>query len=278
MEIERDAVVLVTGASAGIGEAIVRRLHRHGARIAFTGRRKERLQDLANDLDPGGGRVLPLAGDVTQAADRERWLAGVLERWGRIDALVNNAGYGQRGPIERVSVDLIRHNFETNVFSLVALTQLVIPHMRKRGGGRIIHIGSISGRIARPFSSIYDATKHALNALSDGMRGELRPFGIDVVVIEPGMILTEFVSAANDASSDFLGDPGLYASRMKAFERGFERVRRIAGKPDDIARLVERALFARRPRTRYAGPLHAKLALLLRWLSPDRVFDFLFRD
>ncbi|MGH8016954.1 MAG: SDR family NAD(P)-dependent oxidoreductase [Opitutaceae bacterium] len=277
MQLERAAVVLVTGASAGIGEAIVRRLARGGARAAFTARRAQRLHELAAELDPAGERILPLPGDITNAADRERWIEAVRARWGRIDALVNNAGYGQRGPVETVSVERIRENFETNVFALVALTQLVIPLMRAQGGGRIIHIGSVAGRIARPFSSVYDSTKHALNALADGMRGELRPFQIDVVVIEPGMILSDFIHAANEASSDFIANPGIYAERWAKLERGFDRVRRVAGKPDDIARAVERALRARRPRSRYAAPGHARAALFLRWLLPDRLFDALFR-
>ncbi len=277
MRIERGAVVLVTGASAGIGEAIVRRLARGGARVAFTARRAERLRDLAAEIDPAGERVLPLPGDITNAADRERWIEAARARWGRIDVLVNNAGYGERGPVEAVSIDRIRRNFETNVFALVALTQLATPVMRDQGGGRIVHIGSVAGRIARPFSSVYDATKHALNALADGMRGELRPFNIDVVVVEPGMILSDFVRAANEASSDFVSDPGIYAERWAKCERGFDRVRRLAGEPDDIARAVERALRARRPRSRYAAPLHARAALFLRWLLPDRLFDALFR-
>jgi NAD(P)-dependent dehydrogenase (short-subunit alcohol dehydrogenase family) len=277
MDAENGQVVLVTGASAGIGEAIVRRLVRGGARVACTARRADRLEALRADVDPDGTRVLVLPGDVTSADDRLRWIESVRARWGRIDALVNNAGYGERGPVELVSVERIRRNFETNVFALVALTQLAIPHLRAQGGGRIVHIGSIAGRIARPFSSVYDSTKHALNALADGMRGELRPFGIDVVVIEPGMILSEFVAAADAASAEFLADKGLYAERWADVERGFDRLRRLAGTPDDIARLVERALRARRPRSRYCGPLHAKLGLFLRWLLPDRAFDAIFR-
>ncbi len=200
-------------------------------------------------------------------------MRAALHRWGRLDALVNNAGYGRRGPLELVPVEAIRRNFETNVFALVALTQLVLPHLRERGAGRIVNIGSVAGRIARPFSSTYDATKHALNAFSDALRGEVRPFGIDVVVIEPGFILTEFLEAAREASGDVEPSGTVYAGPWAALDAATERLRRIAGKPDDIARLVERALTARRPRTRYAGPLHAKVFLALRRFLPDRVFD-----
>jgi NAD(P)-dependent dehydrogenase (short-subunit alcohol dehydrogenase family) len=266
-------VALVTGASSGIGDAIVRRLLRAGWRVALCARRAERLHELARQEDPAGERALVLAGDVTEAADRERWVAATLERWGRLDALVNNAGYGQRGPIELVPVEAIRANFETNVFSLVALTKRVVPLMRAQGGGRIVNIGSVAGRIARPMSSVYDATKHALNAISDGLRGELRGFGIAVVVIEPGLISTEFGEAAARVSGGVMPDTGLYADQVASLRKGYERLRKVAGKPGDIARLVEKALEARRPRSRYAGPLHAKIFLLLRRLLPDAAID-----
>jgi short-subunit dehydrogenase len=271
-----DRWALVTGASSGIGEAIVRRLVAAGWRVTLSARREERLVALAREIDPENSGTLVCAGDVTNAADREHFVAATRERWGRIDALVNNAGYGQRGPIECVPVESIRDNFETNFFSLIALTQLVIPILREQGGGRIINVGSVAGRIARPFSSVYDATKHALNAVSDGLRGELKPFGIDVVVIEPGFIRTEFIDAANAASEEFLENPGVYAKPWANLEKGVVLVRRIAGKPDDVARLVAKALAARRPRSRYAGPAHAKFFLFVRWLLPDRLFDALF--
>ncbi|MBE2215031.1 MAG: SDR family NAD(P)-dependent oxidoreductase [Opitutaceae bacterium] len=273
----REKVALVTGASSGIGEAIARRLLQRGWRVAMTARREERLVSLVKLLDVAGDRTLTLVGDVTSAADRQRWVQRTYERWGRIDALVNNAGYGQRGPIELVPVEAIRANFETNLFSLVALTQLVIPLMRGRGRGRIINVGSVAGRIARPFSSVYDATKHALNAVSDGLRGELRPFGIDVVVIQPGFITTEFVDAANKVSGEVIRHMGVYSEAWEAMQKSIGTVKRLAGRPDDIADLVERALDARHPRARYSGPKHAKLFLALKWLLPDRLFDRVFR-
>src|SRR3954464_14777844 len=186
-------VIIVTGASSGIGEATARRLARAGSKVVLSARRPERLEALARELDPAGANALAVAGDVTNPADREKLVVATRAKFGRIDALVNNAGYGTRGPVEIVPVDAIRKNFETNLFSLIALTQLVLPEMRARGSGRIINIGSVAGKIARPLSSIYDATKHALEAITDGLRGELKPFGIQVSLIRPGFILTEFV-------------------------------------------------------------------------------------
>jgi len=270
-------VVIITGASSGIGEATARRLARGGASLMLAARRMDRSEALARELDPTGKRVGALATDITNDADRRRLVEETLRRFGRIDALVNNAGYGTRGPLEQVPVELIRRNYETNVFSLIALTQLVVPHLRGRGAGRIINIGSVAGRIARPLSSVYDSTKHALEAITDGLRGELAPFGIDVVLIRPGFILTEFVVAANAASAPVIENAGPYAPYLEGFSAVYSWAQKIAGKPDDIARLVERALTARKPAPRYAAPMHAKFLLLLKWLLPARVIDRMVR-
>ena len=221
--------------------------------------------------------MLAVVADVTDDADRRRLINEALGKFGRIDALVNNAGYGTRGPLELVPVELIRRNFETNLFSLVALTQLVVPHLRERGSGRIVNIGSVAGRIARPLSSIYDSTKHALEAITDGLRGELAPFGVEVVLIRPGFILTEFVDTANRVSGPVIENAGPYAPYLGGFRAGYERMQKLAGRPDDIARLVEKALTARRPAPRYAAPVHAKLFLFLKWLLPARVLDWMVR-
>jgi NAD(P)-dependent dehydrogenase (short-subunit alcohol dehydrogenase family) len=270
-------VVVVTGASSGIGEAIARRLVRAGAQVVLAARRPDRLKILAGELDATGASVLAVAGDVTSDADRRALVAEALEKFGRIDALVNNAGYGTRGPVEIVPVEAVRRNFETNVFSLIALTQLVLPHMRERGSGCIVNIGSVAGRIARPLSSIYDSTKHALEAISDGLRGELQPFGIRVALIQPGFIITEFISAADKASDPYLDNTSPYAPFLAASRAGVQKLRRVAGQPDDIARLVEKALRADNPASRYSGPFHAKLFLFLKWILPDRFFDRVFR-
>jgi short-subunit dehydrogenase len=270
-------VVIVTGASSGIGEATARRLAGGGAKVVISARRAEPLQALAKAIDPSGANVLAVPGDVTSDVDRRKLVAATLEKFNRIDGLVNNAGYGTRGPIELVPVDLIRKNFETNIFSLIALTQLVLPSMRERGAGCIVNIGSVAGKIARPLSSVYDSTKHALEALTDGLRGELKPFGIRVTLIRPGFILTEFIEAANAASAGVVTNAGPYEPFYKGYSSNTATMRRIAGVPDDIARLVERALTADDPAPRYSGPFHAKIFLLLKWLLPDRMIGFMVR-
>ena len=270
-------VIIITGASAGIGEATARRLVRGGAKVVLTARRPDRLEALARELDPTGANVLAVAGDITSEADRRKLVAAALEKFGRIDGLVNNAGYGTRGPVEIVPVDLIRKNFETNIFSLIALTQLVAPHLRAQGSGCIVNIGSVAGKIARPLSSIYDSTKHALEALTDGLRGELKPFGVRVTLIRPGFIATEFIEAANAASAEVIANAGPYAPFYKGYSEGTKALRRVAGVPDDIARLVERALTSDNPASRYNGPFHAKFFLLLKWLLPDRAIAWITR-
>ncbi|MGH9962965.1 MAG: SDR family NAD(P)-dependent oxidoreductase, partial [Pyrinomonadaceae bacterium] len=193
-------VIIVTGASAGIGEATARRLVANGANVVLAARRQQRLELLKQELESipvavkANGdrqRVLAVPTDITQKEDRKRLVAETIKTYGRIDGLINNAGFGVRGPVELMPIEKIRENFETNLFSLMALTQQVIPIMRERRQGRIVNVGSVAGKIARPFSSIYDATKHALEAINDGLRGELSLVGVQVVLSEPGYILTE---------------------------------------------------------------------------------------
>jgi short-subunit dehydrogenase len=270
-------VVIVTGASSGIGAATARRLAAAGMRLVLTARRADRLEALARELDPTGDRILAIGADLTDEHDRHRVVGDAVVHFGRIDALVNNAGFAVRGPLERVPVDLIRRNFETNVFAVLALTQLVLPAMRERLAGRIILIGSVAGRIARPLSSVYDSTKHALEALADGLRGELAPFGVRVSLIRPGFILTEFSAAADLASKETADNLGPYAAFADASRHSVDRLKRVAAEPDVIARVVEKALRARRPAMRYSAPAHAKFLLFAEWLLPRAVLAWYLR-
>ena len=267
-------VVIITGASAGIGEAAARRLAREGAIAVISARRADRLEALKRDIEAANGRAFVVAGDITNEQDRARLVQETLDAFGHIDALVNNAGYGQRGPIELVPLDAIRRNFETNFFSLIGLTQLVIPVMREQRRGRIVNISSVAGRIARPLSSVYDATKHALEAISDGLRGELAQFGIKVVVIEPGFIITEFLGVANEEAREIIEHAGPYAETFERVAKGTQRLRKMAGRPEDIADVVFKALTVDNPRTRYAAPGHARFGLALKRLLPTRLFDY----
>src|SRR5262245_22088068 len=237
---ETSPVAIITGASSGIGEAVSRRLFHSGFQVALAARRAERLQSLKAELEsttpkPGSGRALVVATDVTVKDDREHLISETIRTFGRIDALINNAGLGQRGPVELVSVESIRQNFETNLFSFIALTQLVLPICRKEGKGRSGNIGSVACRVARPFSSVYDSTKHALEAITDGLRGEMSLFGLQVSLIQPGFILTEFSDVATQVSKSVIEQAGPYAPYLSQSAGISEKARRIAGQPDDIA-------------------------------------------
>lgn len=267
--------VIITGASSGIGAATARRLARAGAHVLLVARRRERLDALKGEIEAAGGRADVVAADLTAATDRERLVATAMLVGGRIDALVNNAGYGQRGPIEIVPLEQIKANFELNLFALIALTQLVVPIMRRAGHGRIVNVSSVAGRIARPLSSVYDATKHALEAISDGLRGELAPFGIKVVIIEPGFILTEFGQVADEVSQSVIAAAGPYAHFYADFAARYKSAKRMAGRPEEIAELIHTALVAPRPRPRYAAPLHALVALALKRFLPERWFEYI---
>ncbi|WP_051295749.1 oxidoreductase [Actinomyces johnsonii] len=261
-------VVLVTGASSGIGADTARRLQALGYIVYGAARRTDRLQALTAD------GIRPLAMDVTDDASMTSGVNRLLEETGRIDILVNNAGYGSYGAIEDVPIDEARRQFEVNVFGLARLTQLVSPHMRTRGSGTIINISSIGGRLTTPLGGWYHATKYAVEALSDALRMELRPFGIDVVVVEPGGIRTEWASIAAD-HLEATAEGSAYADQIRAVAgamRSESNARRYSP-PEVIARTVGKIVTARRPRTRYAVGFMAKPLIAARRVLPDRAFD-----
>ncbi|WP_404424176.1 SDR family NAD(P)-dependent oxidoreductase [Nibricoccus sp. IMCC34717] len=263
-------VVLLTGASSGIGEAIATHLVAQGCRVVGLARRADRLEALTAKL--GAERFVAVTGDVCDASARERFVATAHQHFGRIDVLINNAGWGLRGPLERVDLASVRSNFETNVFALLGVTQLALPHLRE-SRGRIVMIGSVAGRIARPLTSVYDSTKHALEALTDGLRGELKPWGVRVSLIRPGFIETEFVDAASAASAHTLENLGPYAPYLSGHREKSKNLRRVAAGPAVIARLAVHAALSAYPKTHYAAPFHAKLFLFLNWLLPRSLID-----
>jgi NAD(P)-dependent dehydrogenase (short-subunit alcohol dehydrogenase family) len=217
--------------------------------------------------------------DVTDEASMEAAVARVEEEAGGVDALVNNAGYSQSGAIETLDMDALRRQFETNVFGLVRLTQLVLPGMRARRRGRIVNISSMGANFTFPGGGAYHATKYALEAISDALRYEVGGFGIDVVVIQPGAIRTEFDKAAvasleaaaggDDAYAEF--NRGVGRATREAYERG--PLKLLGGDPDDVAKVIERAITARRPRTRYRVTPSATLMIGQSHVMPDRLWD-----
>ena len=259
---------LVTGASSGIGEDTARKLQALGYVVYGAARRTDRLQALVTD------GIRPLTMDVTDDASMTAGVDRILEETGRIDVLVNNAGYGSHGAIEDVPIDEARRQFEVNVFGLARLTQLVSPHMRAQGSGTIINISSIGGRLTTPLGGWYHATKYAVEALSDALRMELRPFGIDVVVVEPGAIRTAWWSIAAD-HLEATAEGSAYADHIRAVAGAMrsESNNRRFSPPVAIARTVGKIVTARRPRTRYAVGFMAGPLIAARRILPDRAFD-----
>lgn len=265
--------VLITGCSSGIGRATARRLANTGWDVYATARRLESIRD----LEGAGCRILPL--DVTDEASMERAVAAVVGTHGAVGVLVNNAGYSQSGAVEEVTMSEVRRQFETNFFGAVRLIQLVLPGMREQRWGRIVNLSSVGGRLVFPGGGFYHATKFAVEAISDALRFEVRPFGVDVVLVEPGLIRTEFASAAVGSIEPVIDPASPYRafneSVAKATTRAYDAPL-VAG-PDAVAKVIERALKARRPRTRYPVTVGARVGLIARWLLPDRVWDLAMR-
>ena len=266
-------VVLITGCSSGIGDAIARRMHGLGWRVYATARRIESL----SALQVLGCRVLEL--DVEQEASMQAAVEAISRETEGIGALVNNAGYSQSGPIELVPIDRVRRQFETNVFGLIRLTQLVLPGMRARRQGRIVNVGSMGGRLTLPGGGVYHATKHAVEAISDALRFEVAGFGVKVSLIQPGLIRTRFPETAGRSLADMAGATGPYGSFVaevdritrESYEKG--RLAPLAGGPEAVADVVEHALTARDPKSRYRVTASARVLMTLRALLPDGLWD-----
>ncbi len=261
-------VALVTGASSGIGEATALALHEAGYTVYAAARRVQRMEGLARR----GIRVLAM--DVTEDESMVAGVERMIAETGRIDLLVNNAGYGSYGAFEDVPLSEGRYQFEVNVFGLARLVQLVVPHMRGAGSGRIVNVSSIGGRIHEPLGGWYHSTKFAVEGLSDSLRMELKPFGIDVVVIQPGAIKTEWGGIAVENMRKTSGQ-GAYRDQVEALAAVFAQTGR-GSEPGVIADVIVKAARARRPRTRYAAGFGARPILFARRVLSDRAFDALF--
>ena len=257
--------VLITGASAGIGMATATKLLQEGYTVYAVARRIEKMRDL-EDLG-----AIALKMDITKEEDLVAGVDRINAEQGGVDILVNNAGFGLYGPMEDIPLDDARYQFEVNLFGLARLTQLVLPYMREQRAGKIVNVSSIGGKMHAPLGSWYIATKHALEGWSDCLRFELKNFGVDVIIIEPGLIRTEFGSVAfepmreRSANSPYSDIVNRLTQGMDSYDGG--------SPPSVIADTVLKALRAGRPKTRYSAGQYAKLALLLRRLVSDRMFD-----
>lgn len=261
-------VAIVTGASSGIGKQIAKNLYRNGMDVYALSRRVYQM----NELDDLGIHTLHL--DVTDHDEIDRVVSEIVAETGRIDVLVNNAGFGSFGSVEEVELSEGEYEFKVNVFGVIKMIQAVLPTMRKQKSGRIINMSSMDGKVASLLGSWYVGSKFAIEGMSDAMRLELKPFGIDVVVIEPGAIQSSWKDIASERMLDVSGS-GPYANMARQSADFFAFAYKFASTPRRIARMVDRAAFSRRPKTRYVGGAGAKPMLLARKVMPDRCLDAL---
>ena len=272
-------VVLVTGCSSGIGRATASHLAKAGWTVYATARRVEELADLAAQ----GCRTLSV--DVTDEESMAAAVAHVQRAEGAVGVLVNNAGYSQSGALESLPMDRVRDQFEANVFGPLRMCQLVLPAMRAQGWGKIVNLSSMGGRFTFPGGGAYHASKHAVESLSDALRFEVSGFGINVIVIEPGIIRTSFsetaVRAIEQATGDDAGDPyadfnrAVAGSTADVYHHG--PMARLGGPPEAVARVIEKAITVRRPRARYTVTPSARFLITQRAALPDAGWDAFLR-
>jgi NAD(P)-dependent dehydrogenase (short-subunit alcohol dehydrogenase family) len=279
--------VLITGCSSGIGRATARRLAKRGWTVYASARRLESIAE----LEAVGCRILAL--DVTDEDSMVAAVRTIEQTHGAVGVLINNAGYSQSGAIESVPLEAVRRQFETNVFGLARLTQLVLPGMRDQRWGKIVNLGSMGGRLVFPGGGWYHATKHALEAISDALRFEVRGFGIDVILLEPGLITTEFGNAAVASMQSVDGGGGEAAADAGASADPYAKfnatvgsatqgaysgpLRLLGAGPERVAKVIEKSIRKRRAPTRVTITPSAKLTIPSRRLMPDRAWDALMR-
>lgn len=265
-------IILITGTSSGIGKATAEKLLSEGYRVYASARNIDQLKH----LEVLGAEILKL--DVTQDASIKSAVERIIHDCGRLDILVNNAGYGSYGALEDVPIEEARHQFEVNVFGLGRLTQLVLPYMRAQSFGKIVNVTSIGGKIYEPLGSWHHASKFAVEGLSDCLRLELQPFGIDVIIIEPGPIRTEWGSIAIEQLLQMSG----HTAYAKAAQTGAKLLaisndEKVASDPEVIAATISKALKASRPKARYVAGTGAQFLVTARKLASDAMMDRLMR-
>lgn len=268
----KQKVILITGASSGIGYDTATRLAKQGHKVYGAARRMDKMLPL-KELG-----ITPIQMDVTDDASMVAGVNAVLEAEGRIDVLVNNAGYGYFGAVENVSMDEARRQVEVNVFGLARLTQLVIPHMRKQGSGRIVNVASIAGKMALYFGGWYHVSKYAVEGFSDALRIELKPFGIDVVIIEPGGIKTEWgIIAADHLAESSKGTVYEQAAVNEANAMKYAYSSRLLSPPTVIAKAICKGVNRKHPKARYRTGMGSHSTVFLHWLLPSKWWDGLMR-
>ncbi|MGG6295358.1 SDR family NAD(P)-dependent oxidoreductase [Leptolyngbya sp. AN02str] len=271
-------VVLITGASAGIGAALARLLAQQykGIRLVLAARRADTLEALAKECRTLGAEVLVVPTDMAQTDQVVTLATQAIAQFGRVDTLVNNAGYGQMGPIELVPQEAIEQQFAVNVLGAIALIRALIPNMRDQGGGLIINVSSLAGRMAFPLVGTYSASKFALEGVSDALRRELEPFNIRVSVIEPGPVQTEFVEVAQKRALATIpnADQSPYQAAFEQLQTLEQRTARQTWSSEQVAHVILKAMTARYPRPRYIAATGGEiLVFLMTKVLPTRWSD-----
>ncbi|NDJ19129.1 SDR family oxidoreductase [Myxacorys almedinensis] len=278
-----EQVVLITGASAGIGAALAQALaHRWtGIRLVLAARNQDKLTRVADLCSKAGADVITVPTDMSDVAQVQALAQAAIATFGRVDVLVNNAGYGQMGPIELIPPSAVQRQFQVNVLGTIALIQALTPVMRNQGGGKIINISSIAGRIAFPLGGLYSASKFALEALSDTLRRELDPFNIRVSIIEPGPVSTEFFEVVNREVDYAIPDGGAnspYRAAFENLENLDQLTRRQAWTSEQVASVIVKAIGATYPRSRYVAATAGDfLVFMMTKLLPTRLVDLFWQ-
>ncbi len=281
MQLEQQ-VILITGASTGIGAALAVLLASRypGIRLGLAARSLERLETVAATCRQAGAEVCVVPTDMAQPEQVKALAAKVLQQFGRVDALVSNAGYGQMGPIELVPTEAVEQQFKVNLLGAITLIQAVIPVMRAQRGGRIITVSSLGGRVAFPLGGLYSASKFALEGLSDALRMELEPFNIKVSVIEPGPVATDFFEAANQQLEKSIANLAEtpYGAAVQNLDSLNQRLTRQAWSPEQVADVIIKALQANYPKPRYIAATGGSILLwLMTKVLPTKAVDIFWQ-
>ena len=272
--LDHSPVILITGASAGIGRAAALHLAARGCVVIGTSRRLDRLAPLFDDAEARRVRLFGAELDPNSDESVADVMPGLIEQFGRVDGLVNNAGFGVWGPVESVSVDEMKLQFEANFFGCVRMIHAVLPQMLARRSGRIVNISSVLGRVGTPFNGAYVASKYALEGLSESLRAEVKPFGVRVSLVEPGLFATDFQkNQLRGAHVDDEASP--FAPYIERYNGRHDQFDRFAADPIKVARVIEKALFSRRPRFRYPVGPDARAGMLGARILPERLFHAL---